>query len=135
MKQFQELGTDPYEVIRLFPHLVSESGNANDVNEPITGLPKLHDRDLENGLLALIGFLTEVRLNLMGGGDLKYKDSNSDRKDREKKTMTPIATEQLLKIIDTTLLKCYLQVKLIFKKIEMFYLFFNVVCMFKYLDK
>ncbi|XP_057329506.1 vam6/Vps39-like protein isoform X1 [Microplitis mediator] len=110
MKQFQELGTDPYEVIRLFPHLVSQSGNANDVNEPVAGLPKLQDRDLENGLLALIGFLTEVRHNLMGGADSKDKDSKNEKnKDKDKKAMTAVATEQLLKIIDTTLLKCYLQ--------------------------
>lgn len=112
MKQFQELGTDPYEVIRLFPHLVSQSGNTNDINEPVINLPKLQDRDLENGLLALIGFLTEVRHNLMGGTDNKEKDNKSDKnknKDKDKKTMTAVATEQLLKIIDTTLLKCYLQ--------------------------
>ncbi|XP_063978335.1 vam6/Vps39-like protein isoform X3 [Diachasmimorpha longicaudata] len=102
MKQFHELGTDPYEVIRLFPYLVSDS-SGNEV-EPMTGLPKLQDRDLENGLLALIGFLTEVRHNLMGGTDGK-----EGKKEREKKTMTAAATEQLLKIIDTTLLKCYLQ--------------------------
>ncbi|XP_034941831.1 vam6/Vps39-like protein [Chelonus insularis] len=109
MSQFQELETDPYEVIRLFPHLVSQSGNVNDVNEPITGLPKLQDRDLENGLLALIGFLTEVRHKLMAGTDSKdNKDSkNNKNKDKDKKNVT--ATEQLLKIIDTTLLKCYLQ--------------------------
>ncbi|KAF7989189.1 hypothetical protein HCN44_007719 [Aphidius gifuensis] len=109
MKQFHELGTDPYEVIRLFPQLVFESGNVNDINEPVSVMPKLHDRDLENRLLALIGFLTEVRHNLMGGTDLKNKDSKNDKKDREKKAMTQVATEQLLKIIDTTLLKCYLQ--------------------------
>ncbi|KAG8034753.1 hypothetical protein G9C98_007829, partial [Cotesia typhae] len=110
MKQFQELGTDPYEVIRLFPHLVSQSSNTNDVNEPVAGLPKLQDRDLENGLLALIGFLTEVRHNLMGSTDPKDKDNKTEKnKDKDKKAMTAVATEQLLKIIDTTLLKCYLQ--------------------------
>lgn len=115
MKQFQELGTDPYEVIRLFPHLVSQSSNTNDVNEPVAGLPKLQDRDLENGLLALIGFLTEVRHNLMGGTDPKDKDNKTEKnKDKDKKAMTAVATEQLLKIIDTTLLKCYLQVINIF---------------------
>ncbi|KAK0163473.1 hypothetical protein PV327_007148 [Microctonus hyperodae] len=110
MKQFQELGTDPYEVIRLFPHLVSQSSNTNDVNEPVIDLPKLQDRDLENGLLALIGFLTEVRHNLMGGAEAKEKDAKNEKtNDRDKKSMTAVATEQLLKIIDTTLLKCYLQ--------------------------
>ncbi|XP_011301039.1 vam6/Vps39-like protein [Fopius arisanus] len=108
MKQFHDLGTDPYEVIRLFPHLV-DSGGANDVNEPVTSLPKLQDRDLENGLLALIGFLTEVRHNLMGGTDVKEKDGKREDGKKDRKSMTAAATEQLLKIIDTTLLKCYLQ--------------------------
>lgn len=112
MKQFQTLGTDPYEVIRLFPDLVSQPTNANEMNEPVTSSPKLQDRDLENGLLALIAFLTEVRHNLMGSGDSKDKDKNDKSKDKDRtKNMTAVATEQLLKIIDTTLLKCYLQVR------------------------
>ncbi|XP_024940137.1 vam6/Vps39-like protein isoform X2 [Cephus cinctus] len=115
MEQFLKLGTDPYEVIRLFPDLVPQSTNANEINEPITGLPKLEDRDLENGLLALIEFLTEVRHKLMGDTKTKEKDKNGKIGERElvqgekTKNMTAVATEQLLKIIDTTLLKCYLQ--------------------------
>lgn len=111
MKQFQTLGTDPYEVIRLFPDLVSQAANANEINEPETATtPRLQDRDLENGLLALIAYLTEVRHNLMGGGDSTKEERNEKGKDKTK-NITAVATEQLLKIIDTTLLKCYLQVR------------------------
>ncbi|XP_012264302.2 vam6/Vps39-like protein [Athalia rosae] len=114
MEQFLKLGTDPYEVIRLFPDLVSQPTNANETNEPVTVIPTLQDRDLEQGLLALIKFLIEVRHKLMG--DTKTKEKGSENffekdplKAEKSKNMTAIATEQLLKIIDTTLLKCYLQ--------------------------
>lgn len=114
MEQFLKLGTDPYEVIRLFPDLVSQPTNANETNELVTTMPTLQDRDLEQGLLALIKFLTEVRHKLMGDTQTKDKDKDKENEknvDKEKaKNMTAVATEQLLKIIDTTLLKCYLQV-------------------------
>nr|CAD7463732.1 unnamed protein product [Timema tahoe] len=67
--------SDPYDVIRLFPDLIPQESRSSQDQER---LPKLQDRELENGLLALIEFLTE-------------------------------SIEQLLSIIDTTLLKCYLQ--------------------------
>ncbi|XP_031786961.1 vam6/Vps39-like protein [Nasonia vitripennis] len=115
MQQFLKLGTDPYEVIRLFPDLVSQPSNANEPNEPEPNLPKLQDRDLESGLLALIDYLTEVRYKLINDSQAKEKDANGKIKGKvtaqgdKLKNITPVATEQLLKIIDTTLLKCYLQ--------------------------
>uniref|UniRef100_A0A1B6EG03 Vacuolar sorting protein 39/Transforming growth factor beta receptor-associated domain-containing protein n=2 Tax=Clastoptera arizonana TaxID=38151 RepID=A0A1B6EG03_9HEMI len=91
MKEFLELKTDPYDVIRLFPNLLpqqtrEDSSSAEKVN------PKLEDKDLENGILALIQYLTEVRN--------KYKNT---------KNLESKSTQQLMQIIDTTLLKCYLQ--------------------------
>ncbi|XP_058809181.1 vam6/Vps39-like protein [Phymastichus coffea] len=114
MEQFLKLGTDPYEVIRLFPDLVSRPSNENEPNEPEPNLPKLQDRDLESGLLALIDYLTEVRFKLIND-DAKEKEAGEKGKRKnvpqsdKMKNMTAVATEQLLKIIDTTLLKCYLQ--------------------------
>ncbi|KAL0117844.1 hypothetical protein PUN28_008917 [Cardiocondyla obscurior] len=107
MNLFLKLGTDPYEVIRLFPDLTNTSSNTSEVDEPAPNLPKLQDTDLEKGLRALIVFLTEVRHNLMA----KDKDLNKEKNGvNEEKNLTAVkATEQLLKIIDTTLLKCYLQ--------------------------
>ncbi|XP_076620743.1 vacuolar protein sorting 39 [Colletes latitarsis] len=93
MDLFLKLETDPYEVIRLFPDLVTLSSNNPELNDPTPSLPKLQDHDLEKGLRALISFLTEVRYKLMC--DIAGEKN--------------IAIEQLLKIIDTTLLKCYLQ--------------------------
>lgn len=109
MELFLKLGTDPYEVIRLFPDLVTPSTYSGEHSEPAPSQQKLQDLDLEKGLRALIVFLTEVRHTLMS------KDKEEKKKDKngtnEEKNITVIATEQLLKIIDTTLLKCYLQVK------------------------
>lgn len=109
MDQFLKIGTDPYEVIMLFPDLVTPSSSNPEVSDPT--LPKLQDHDLEKGLRALIIFLTEVRYKLMGGNvKSKDKDNNEEKSVvNGKKNMTAVATEQLLKIIDTTLLKCYLQ--------------------------
>lgn len=109
MDQFLKIGTDPYEVIMLFPDLVTPSSNNPEVSDPT--LPKLQDHDLEKGLRALIVFLTEVRHKLMGDSKTKDKDNIKEKSVIEReKNMTAVATEQLLKIIDTTLLKCYLQV-------------------------
>lgn len=116
MEQFSKLGTDPYEVIRLFPDLVSQPSNANEPNEPEPNIPKLQDGDLERGLLALIDYLTEVRYKLINDSQAKEKETGEKSKGKsiaqgdKLKNMTSVATEQLLKIIDTTLLKCYLQV-------------------------
>ncbi|XP_043251331.1 vam6/Vps39-like protein [Colletes gigas] len=96
MDLFLKLRTDPYEVIRLFPDLVTLSSNNPELNDPTPSLPKLQDHDLEKGLRALISFLTEVRYELMCDTIVE-------------KNLTNVAIEQLLKIIDTTLLKCYLQ--------------------------
>lgn len=112
MDLFLKLGTDPYEVIRLFPDL-APSTNTHEPSEPAPSLPKLQDHELEKGLRALIVFLTEVRHKLMA----KDKELNKEKDGvNGEKNLTAVATEQLLKIIDTTLLKCYLQVKKIQKR-------------------
>lgn len=112
MDLFLKLGTDPYEVIRLFPDL-APSTNTHEPSEPAPSLPKLQDHELEKGLRALIVFLTEVRHKLMA----KEKELNKEKDGvNGEKNLTAVATEQLLKIIDTTLLKCYLQVNKIQKR-------------------
>lgn len=107
MGEFAKLQTDPCDVIRLFPDLLPQdtskqygttSASHSHPNPFAKNLPKLEDRDLENGLLALIDYLVEVRHNLK-----KEMRGTSDSKSFGK-NLTP-----LLSIIDTTLLKCYLQ--------------------------
>lgn len=92
MKEFIKLDTDPYEVIKLFPNLLPQSGN--DTNDVSTSLS---DKELENGLQALIQYLREVRLMKQ----MEHKVLDSDKSER--------AIQKLMQIIDTTLLKCYLQ--------------------------
>lgn len=107
MLEFLKLNTDPCDVIRLFPDLLPSYENiSNSTNskilpssiqlDHINNLPKLADKDLENGLLALIDYLVEVRYS-----QDKQKSSNSKAFGRKPVT--------LLSIIDTTLLKCYLE--------------------------
>lgn len=92
MKEFQKLKTDPYDVIRLFPELLPHQTGENN---PLAG-PPLVGKDLETGLLALIDYLTDIR------HPLKLEVANNN--DAKSKTAL-----HLLQIIDTTLLKCYLQ--------------------------
>lgn len=87
---------------------------------------KLEEIDLESGLLALIEYLTKVRLSKKSEKEKRDKEF-FEREKRKMESLTPIeegriesenkmyeqfckATEQLFQIIDTTLLKCYLQV-------------------------
>lgn len=108
MKEFLKLDTDPYDVIRLFPDLLPQQ-NANIENtgpDPAANLPKLQDCDLESGILALIGFLTSVRRKAYIDSQTKASANASGNLNDGTTTK---ATSQLLQIIDTTLLKCYLQ--------------------------
>ncbi|KAK6634046.1 hypothetical protein RUM43_001658 [Polyplax serrata] len=87
MKQFLTLKTDARNVINLFPELLSNQSK-DVVEEPNF---KLTEKEKETGLLALVEYLTEVRHGLMNTKEPK-KGENA-----------------LLSVIDTTLLKCYLQ--------------------------
>ncbi|XP_071441568.1 vam6/Vps39-like protein [Hetaerina americana] len=102
MDEFVKLGTDPCEVIRLFPDLMPQlTGSQMSKTLPV----KLEEEDLEDGLLALIEFLTEVRNKVRIDNKPQGKDSiNNSSSSSSSKSM-----EQLLQIIDTTLLKCYLK--------------------------
>lgn len=102
MKEFAKLNTDPCDVIRLFPDLMpsfenmgkkmtSSMSSSMSGSDMMANLPKLADKDLENAYLALIDYLVEIRYG---------QDKNKDKKD----------ASTLLSIIDTTLLKCYLEV-------------------------
>jgi Vam6/Vps39-like protein vacuolar protein sorting-associated protein 39 len=90
MAEFQKLKTDPMKVIALFPFLLPGEGDKKS---------KLTDKDLENGLLALIDYLTHTRYAIKG--ELSGPG--------EKKPTFGKDSKALLPIIDTTLLKCYLQ--------------------------
>ncbi|XP_017013413.2 vam6/Vps39-like protein [Drosophila takahashii] len=93
MKEFERAAIDPYDVIRLFPNLVPEQKpGSEDAAVPASSAPALEDDDLENAYLALIEYLALARQREV----VKLRDTKSSSK-------------SLLEIIDTTLLKCYLQ--------------------------
>lgn len=84
--EFFKLGTDPIKVIELFPELLDD-----------TAKPIFEDKELEQAYLALIDYLTEWRQKI------RKESAVPTSKDNQKNAKT------LLSIIDTTLLKCYLQ--------------------------
>lgn len=124
MNEYLKSKTDPIDVIRLFPDLwpddvpMSTPSKSSSTTAAVkTNLIKLVDKDLELGLLALINYLTEVRYNLQK----QLNSSNS------KSQSTKI--NQLLITIDTTLLKCYLQVNYaLFNYVHIPFSITNIIC-------
>lgn len=90
MKEFLKLGTNVHHVIRLFPDLLPPQGDEPKVE--ITS--HLAGKELEEGLTALIEYLTQMRF--------KYALE-------AQKNINTTANMNNVQIIDTTLLKCYLQ--------------------------
>lgn len=109
MLEFSKLKTDPTNVINLFPDLLpscepaaialNRMSSSMTQSELMREMPKLADKDLENGLMALIDYLVEIRQQINYNHD--KVQSNAKSFGRNPKT--------LLSIIDTTLLKCYLE--------------------------
>jgi len=100
---FYELEIDPSHVIGLFDGLLPLEFQSK-LEYPDT-IPTLQGRQMENGLLALIEYLTQVRHKL---------NSNKIPSEFETSAMvegvqTITSKKQLLQIIDTTLLKCYIK--------------------------
>ncbi|XP_059481354.1 vam6/Vps39-like protein [Neocloeon triangulifer] len=89
MSEFIKLGTNPYNVIQLYPELLLKPGSDSKASA------KMNDRDSEKALLALIEYLTEVRQTIMGKTEWVSEEVDSKK-------------HNLIQIIDTTLLKCYL---------------------------
>ena len=118
MLEFLKLKTDPTNVIKLFTDLLPTTISNEPVNrqmstssimeaELMREIPKLADKDLESGLLALIDYLVEIRSQV---GKVQSSEKSFGRNPKI-----------LLSIIDTTLLKCYLEVRNNFK-----FLIFNI---------
>lgn len=109
MLEFSKLKTDPTNVINLFPDLLPSCEPASVVTNKMTSsltqselmreMPKLADKDLENGLMALIDYLVEIRQQI----NYNHEKIQSNVKSFGRNPKT------LLSIIDTTLLKCYLE--------------------------
>ena len=95
---FLKLNTDPSQVIGLFPDLLPEDYRSK--LEYPTKPPKLEGNDLETGLFCLIDYLLEVRRNLANASKAPVGSDEA---------MVTSKNNHLKSIIDTTLLKCYLQ--------------------------
>lgn len=89
MAMFEKLGTDPILVIGLFPNLLPESCRSKVEIQYPDILPSFTTAELKNGLESLIFYLLNCRRSLVNGKN----DGNI----------------YLRAMVDTTLLKCYLQ--------------------------
>lgn len=114
MKEFLKLNIDPAEVIELFPDLDGKPGSDSKHKS-------LKGKDLENALKALIEYLLELRRRFgtsnaakaEGGGEDSSK-SEASQVGAQEDTRSQRNVQQQLELIDTTLLKCYLQVHCIY---------------------
>lgn len=100
---FYELGTDPSHVIGLFPDLLPQV--YRDQLKYPDEVPVLSGGVLETGLLALIDYLNQKRHSLINNLEQNANQSTAIVEGNA----TIESNKQLLQIIDTTLLKCYLQ--------------------------
>ncbi|XP_014671052.1 PREDICTED: vam6/Vps39-like protein [Priapulus caudatus] len=101
---FIQLDTDPSHVIGLFPGLLPPDFRSQ--LEYPEKLPELAGADLENGFVALIEYLTQVRMELVKDMTKQVQFSSATI---EGAATVKLSQRQQLQIIDTTLLKCYLQ--------------------------
>ncbi|GAB1601255.1 vam6/Vps39-like protein [Argonauta hians] len=102
MKLFMELDTDPSHVIGLYPNLLPSCYH-KDLTYPDT-VPELDGGDLENALLALIDYLNAKRYHIM---KIPSKEITTTAIGDMNRTIK--SKRQIAQIIDTTLLKCYLE--------------------------
>lgn len=100
LQLFAKLGTDPSHVIGLYPNLLPQDYRSR--LEYPERVPELEGQDMERGLLALIEYLTQKRI------DISKEEEVVSTAIVEGNT-TIRSKKQLSQIIDTTLLKCYLQ--------------------------
>lgn len=100
LQLFGKLGTDPSHVIGLYPNLLPQEYRSR--LEYPEKVPDLEGHEVESGLLALIEYLTQKR------NELVKKEEVVTTAIVEGCT-TIRSKKQLSQIIDTTLLKCYLQ--------------------------
>ncbi|GFS19211.1 vam6/Vps39-like protein [Elysia marginata] len=99
---FAKLGTDPAHVIGLYPNLLPQQYR-NNLSYP-KDVPDLQGAENERGIMALIEYLTQKRTEVMKDMGRDFQPTAIVEGD---KTTKP--GKQLRQIIDTTLLKCYLQ--------------------------
>lgn len=102
MKLFMTLDTDPCHVIGLFPNLLP-SDYHKDLTYP-ESIPELDGGELETALLALIDYLNEKGYRIKNHSGNEITTSAIGDMNR-----TITSKQQIAQIIDTTLLKCYIE--------------------------
>lgn len=108
MNLFLTLNIELPFVIGMFPDMVPEEYR-NRLQYPYP-LPTLSGADLEKALQALVHFLLEIRHQLVGSDSDKGEKSEVLCDNKYPSAATSIKSRhEKLQIIDTTLLKCYLQ--------------------------
>ncbi|KAJ7340060.1 Vam6/Vps39-like protein [Desmophyllum pertusum] len=113
LQLFAQLETDPTQVIGLFPELLpSEFRKQLEYPAPP---PQLTAGELEKGCLALVEYLTQKRNDLIKSADKpdSLQKGRSKANSTEENSKADIKAQKNImhrrQIIDTTLLKCYLQ--------------------------
>lgn len=112
LQLFAQLETDPAQVIGLFPDLLpSEFRKLLEYPAPP---PQLTPGELEKGCVALVEYLTQKRNELIKNSDKteslqrgRNKDSTKEPSKADIKAQKNL--EHRRQVIDTSLLKCYLQ--------------------------
>ena len=99
---FFQLNIDPSHVIGLFDSMLPE-GFRSEIKYP-DRLPSLQGRELENAILALVEFLTQLRHKFKGANHKILNTTPMVKGSKEVKSK-----KQMMQILDTTLLKCYLK--------------------------
>lgn len=99
---FSKLGTDPAHVIGLYPNLLPQQYR-KDLSF-LKDVPDLQGAENEKGIMALIEYLTQKRTEVMKDMSKDFQPTAIVEGDKTTKSV-----KQTKQIIDTTLLKCYLQ--------------------------
>lgn len=107
MKLFFALNTDLPFVIGMYPDMVPEEYRSR-LRYPYP-IPTLSGTDLEQALQALVHFLLEVRHKLSNTDCEANVEDSSDNKFSSTGAASLKSRNEKLQIIDTTLLKCYVQ--------------------------
>ncbi|CAG9762236.1 unnamed protein product [Ceutorhynchus assimilis] len=99
MREFLKLETDPYDVIRLYPDMLPQVQQ----EEFLSSNKDLTDKEVQESIVALSDYLTSMRNHVRENKISSGPGGNLNKNSK--------SANQLLQIIDTTLVKCYLQTK------------------------
>uniref|UniRef100_A0A914DKF3 CNH domain-containing protein n=2 Tax=Acrobeloides nanus TaxID=290746 RepID=A0A914DKF3_9BILA len=112
-----ELKTDVLLVLHFFPHIIPEKYLAklslykNEELDSFENPADFAENEKKQAILALTDYLSAMRTEYARIISLHYKDRKENRKENLLQTQELKRLESILELIDTALLKCYLQSK------------------------